>query len=218
MATNKPQESARRNATEHDSADANHAAFSRFTSAVNAGDDEAAETQCQQLTAADENLLMELARSTSRDERWWAFRALAECGTSQSVALLGEALSAPEAELRQVVALALGHLYQRAPTAVAPHLDRLAALLADPDGTVRQAAMMALSHCGDGAVTPLAAVLAAAHEGARTRAAQGLRHIATMPAAAILYRYLEDPNHLVKTHAYEALNEMGLLENVLVSL
>ncbi len=37
-----------------------------------------------------------------------------------------------------------------------------------------------------------------------------------MKAAAILYALLNDENHLVRAYAYEGLDEMGLLENVLV--
>jgi HEAT repeat protein len=43
-----------------------------------------------------------------------------------------------------------------------------------------------------------------------------LRKIATLKAAAILYALLNDENHLVRSYAYEGLDEMGLLENVLV--
>jgi HEAT repeat protein len=126
------------------------------------------------------------------------------------------ALNDTDPTVRAVVALALGHLYQRAPDAVRGVLDTLATHLADDDGAVRQAVADALALCGDDAVPALATILQTTHEGARTRAAYALRKIATLKAAPILYRCLNDPNYMVHTYAYEALDEMGLLENVLV--
>jgi HEAT repeat protein len=94
---------------------------------------------------------------------------------------------------------------------------RVAARLADDNGLVRQAAGDGLALCGDDAVPALAALLRQSqHPGARTRAAAALRKIATMRAAAVLYPLLNDANHLVRMYAYEGLDEMGLLENVLV--
>ncbi|MCB9148817.1 MAG: HEAT repeat domain-containing protein [Caldilineaceae bacterium] len=194
------------------------ALFAQFVQAISAGNDEQAEALCQQLTAADEASLTELLVASNLDARWWALRALALCGTAQSVVPVVASLDAAQNELRQVAALTLGHLYARAPEAVVPSLPRLVALLADADGAVRQAAMMALSMCNDDAVPLLAETLAGSHQGARTRAAQALRRIGSLPAAIVLYGYLEDANHLVRTHAYEALDEMGLLENILVTL
>jgi hypothetical protein len=43
-----------------------------------------------------------------------------------------------------------------------------------------------------------------------------LRKIATVPAARLMFQYLNDDNYLVHTYAYEGLDEMGLLENVLL--
>ncbi|MEZ4708585.1 MAG: HEAT repeat domain-containing protein [Caldilineaceae bacterium] len=192
--------------------------FPQFVKAVAAGDDDDAEALCQQLTAADEPKLIGLIADADLDMRWWALRALAQCGTAQSVAAIAVVLAAPQPELRQVATLTLGHIFQSAPERVSRQLPTLATLLRDEDGMVRQAAMMALSMCGDDAVAVLAEILAGSHQGARTRAAQALRRIGSMGAAAVLYRHLEDPNHLVRTHAYEALDEMGLLENILVTL
>jgi HEAT repeat protein len=67
-------------------------------------------------------------------------------------------------------------------------------------------------------VAVLANVLRGEHQGARTRAAYALSKLASMPAAIILYHYLNDSNYMVQTYAYETLDKMGLLENVLVTL
>jgi HEAT repeat protein len=81
---------------------------------------------------------------------------------------------------------------------------------------VRQAAADALALCGDDAVTTLATVLAGEEQGARTRAAYALRKIASLAAAAILFRCLNDANYMVHTYAYEGLDELGLLDNLLL--
>ena len=39
-----------------------------------------------------------------------------------------------------------------------------------------------------------------------------------MRSAGVLFRYLNDSNYLVRTYAYEGLDEMGLLDNVIVTL
>jgi HEAT repeat protein len=119
--------------------------------------------------------------------------------------------------VRAAAALALAHLHARDAASVTPWLDAVAGLLEDEEGYVRQAAADSLALCGDDGVPPLGSVLRySTHQGARTRAAGALRKIATMPAAAILYALLNDQNHLVRAYAYEGLDEMGLLENVLV--
>ncbi|NJN84188.1 MAG: hypothetical protein HC802_19195 [Caldilineaceae bacterium] len=111
---------------------------------------------------------------------------------------------------------ALGHLYTDYPCAVTDELPRMAELLADPDGLVRQSAVNGLSICGDAAVPALTLVLAAPHQGARTRATGALRRIGTMAAARVLFGLLNDENYLVRMYAHEGLDEMGLLENVLL--
>ena len=47
-------------------------------------------------------------------------------------------------------------------------------------------------------------------------AAAALRKIGTPATVPALFRCLNDPNYLVHTYAYEALDEMGLLETQLV--
>jgi HEAT repeat protein len=185
--------------------------------AVARRDDEEAERLAQMLTTADEPRLLELSASSSADERWWAVRGLALVGSSQSTAPVGQRLQDSDPTVRAAAALALAYLYKRYPAEVAPQLDAVASLLGDDEGYVRQTAADCLAICGDDAVGALGHVLRVSdHQGARTRAAGALRKIATMKAAAILYALLNDDNHLVRAYAYEGLDEMGLLENVLV--
>lgn len=180
-------------------------------------DDEESERHALLLTAADEPALLELLAGKNEDERWWAARGLALVGSEASVAPVAQGLQDEAAAVRAAAALALAQLYGRYPEDVAPQLAAAADLLADDEGYVRQTAADCLAQCGDAAVPALGHVLRfSTHQGARTRAAGALRKIATMKAAAILYALLNDENHLVRAYAYEGLDEMGLLENVLV--
>jgi HEAT repeat protein len=186
--------------------------------ALQQGNDERAEGAVQSLTANAEPALLAWLESADAERQWWAARALAHCGGAAAAPALAQGLAAHHPALRSVAAYALGHLHQRAPDAVRPLLPQLARLLTDSDGGVRQTAADALALCGDEAVPVLATVLQGDHEGARTRAAASLRKIATIQAAGVLYHCLNDPNYMVHTYAYETLDDMGLLENMLITL
>ncbi len=187
-----------------------------FLKAIAAGDDVQTEAAVAQLQPTAESALLHLLHTGNSDQRWWAVRALAHWGGDSSVNPLAGALIAADPQLRAAATVALGQLYARAPAVVTPVLAQVAARLADDEGYVRQAAADALAHCGNDAVPLLAQVLQGDHQGARSRATAALRKIATLPAAAVLYQQLNDPNYLVRVYAYEGLDEMGLLENVLL--
>ncbi len=189
--------------------------YERFLAAVARGDDERAEALAALLTPQDAPQLLELARSQDPDRRWWALRALARVGDADAVPLLGDALADPDPAIRAVAALALAQLCARAPEAVAPVLPGLARLLADDDGLVRQAAGDALARCGDLAAPLLVQALDSPEEGVRVRAAHALHRLRSVSTAPALFRHLDDPNPLVRHHVYEALDEMGLLNNLL---
>jgi HEAT repeat protein len=182
---------------------AGSAAVARLLAAVVAQDDDGAEAVVATLTAADEPALLRLLAHEDEDVQWWALRALGACGTSVAVAPLLTRLANPAPELRSV--------------ALMPHLPQLATLLADRDGMVRQVAADTLAQCGDRAIPALVDLLRfSTDQGARSRAAYALGKIRTMAAAPALYRCLNDPNYLVHTYAHEALEQMGLLENMLL--
>lgn len=188
-----------------------------WLAAVARQDDDEAERLTAALTPADEPTLLALANGADGEERWWAVRGLALVGGADCSTALVLRLQDRLPQVRAAAALALAHLHARQPAAVTAQLDAVAGLLEDDEGYVRQAAADSLAFCGDDGVPPLGSVLRySSHQGARTRAAAALRKIATMPAAAILYALLNDQNHLVRAYAYEGLDEMGLLENVLV--
>ncbi len=190
----------------------------QLLAAVAQRDDEDAERQALLLTAADEPALLALSAGSDSDERWWAVRGLALVGSTGSVPALAARLQDEDATVRAAATLALAHLHARFAAEVVPYLDVVAERLADEEGYVRQAAADCLALCGDNAVAALGHVLRVSeHQGARTRAAGALRKIATLKAAAILYALLNDDNHLVRSYAYEGLDEMGLLENILLA-
>ncbi len=188
----------------------------RFLAAAAAGADDQAEALVGQLSHRDVPGLVRWARTRSPDLRWWALRGLAQVGDGRAVPVLVAALEDPCSELRVVAARALARVYSRAPDAVRPHLARLADLLADPDGMARQAASDALAQIGPEAVDVLAQALASPEPARRARAAAALHRMGHRAAAGPLYGVLEDEHPLVRHHAHEALDELGLLNNLLL--
>lgn len=192
--------------------------FDQFLTAISADVDEVTELLATQLDATCEADLIDLAQSGDPDQRWWSVRSLACVGGSAAIPVLVDAAAAEESALRAAACLALGTLAARVGAAADAALPALAAHLADADGFVRQTAADGLVLCADAALPALAEVLAGSHQGARSRAAGALRKIASMKAAGLMYRYLNDANYLVHTYAYEGLDEMGLLENILLKV
>lgn len=189
----------------------------QLRAAIGASDDEAAERAVQSLKPIAEPLLLTWLDAADPEQRWWSARALAHCGGEAAIFALQRCLDDADPTLRSAAAFAIGHLAQRAPVAVEAALPALAARLADDDGAVRQVAADALTMCGAAAVPVLERVLQGQHEGARTRAAYALRKLALPATIPALFRCLNDANYVVHTYAYEALDEMGLLENMLVT-
>ncbi|MBI3960169.1 MAG: HEAT repeat domain-containing protein [Chloroflexi bacterium] len=190
--------------------------WERFRAAVAAGDDEKAKSLVALLSPADMPRLVELAEGGG-DGRWWAVRGLAAVGDAQALPVIVASLTDGDPAIRSVAALALAGLHQRHPEAVRHSLPRLVQLLADDDGLVRQSAADSLARCGDGAVDALADALNSPHEGVRVRAAAALHRIGTIAAAPPLYHHLEDNNPLVRHYAYETLDRLGLLTNLLLA-
>lgn len=189
--------------------------WERFFAAVIAGDDEQAEALVPLLSAADEPRLLAMAQSGD-ERRWWGVRGLAAVGGERAIPALVPFLADDDPALRSVVALALAELHQRYSDAVQPFLPRLAELLADDDGLVRQSVADSLAQCGDAAVDALGSALNSPHEGVRVRAATALHRIGTLKTAVPLYHHLEDANLLVRHYAFETLDKLGLLTNVLL--
>lgn len=191
--------------------------FERFTAAVAGGDDERAEALVALLQPTDEAALLEMARLGEGDQRWWALRALARCGSAEALPTLVAGLHDDDAEIRSVAVMALGALHARTAQAVQPALGQMATLLGDDEALVRQAAADGLARCGDDAVNTLAQALESEQAGVRVRAAHALHRIGTMAVAFPLYQHLNDPNPLVRHYAHETLDDLGLLANVLLT-
>ncbi len=196
----------------------------RFLAAVATGNDEASEAAVAKLSADAEPMLLSLLDDSSPahadpEQRWWVIRALGACGTVQSLPVLAAELKQADEALRAVAAMAVGAVIQRAPAAdeLQPHVKKLTELLADSRGLVRQVAADALAQCGNIAIPALVDLLRFAKEqSVRSRAAYALAKIGTMEAAAPLYHCLNDQNFLVHTYAQEALEKLGLLDNLLL--
>lgn len=191
--------------------------FERFLAAIASGDDERAEKLVHLLHGSDEPELLRLAESTDPEQRWWALRALAQVGSQAAAPILADALQDPDPAVRSVAVMALGTLFSRGADTKGPILPRMAALLSDDEGLVRQVAAEGLARCGDDAVPVLAEALSSPHDGIRVRAAYALHRIGTMATALPLYHHLNDPSPLVRHYAYETLDRLGLLTNVLLS-
>lgn len=191
-------------------------AYQTWLAAVRAGDDDRAEALVNRLASADGPALLVQLASNDADDRWWAVRGLAMHGPPAAAQPIAAACNDPDPSVRAAAAMALAVLAQRHPAAVEPHLGDLAARLADYDGLVRQAGADALARCGEMALPVLADVLQFGPQAARTRAAYALRKMGSRDAAALLYPLLDDPNPLIRTYAYEGLDDLGLLETVLL--
>jgi HEAT repeat protein len=189
----------------------------RFDAAAVAGQDAQAEALADLLTADDLPVLHHMLESGHMDRCWWGIRGLAKVGNADSIPQVVDQLHHADPAIRSAAAMALGEMHARHAQAVTPHLSQLVDLLADSDGLAGQAASNALALCGDDAVNVLAEALRSDLDSVRVRAAAALHRIGTPKAAIPLYRHLEDPNPLVRHHAYEALDDLGLLNNLLLS-
>ena len=221
-------------------------AFDEFHAAIQAGGDDQIEAARNRLTAGDVDDLLALARGDRSEARWWAVYALATATAApqaeRSTRLLIERLADEAAEVRAAATLAVAHLFERFPNAAASALAPLAERLRDDDGFVRQTAADSLARCGERSpglvVGVLRNVLATEHQGARGRAAHVLHKLAVhfspkaddlnkavegsfdqvvAQLAPPLFGALNDSNYLVHTHAHEALEALGLLDNVLLT-
>lgn len=188
----------------------------RLKDAISNQDDELAEKLVQRLIDDDEAALIELASAESGDYKWWAVRSLAHVGTPACITTVAENLECKDSAIRAACTLAIAHLYKRHPDEVRETIPALTAMLTDDDGLVRQSAADALAMCGNDAVEALGQVIDSLHDGARARAAYSLRKIATKEAAALLIPLLDDPNHLVRSYAYDGVEAAGAFDDLVI--
>jgi len=186
--------------------------LSNLRQAIATADDETSEaiTHALAVDSKATSLLLPLLKEEDSDTRWWAVRALAAAGDAEAVSPLIQALNDSDEPVRCAAALALAQL--RCDKAI----PALVVLLADESGWVRQSAADALALFGEAAAPMLVQALEDEPDGVRVRAAYALNKIHSMQAATPLFRALNDPNYLVRTYAYEALDGMGLLDVIMV--
>lgn len=175
--------------------------------AIRADDDVQAEEAALRVgTAGDAALplLEPWLRSTDRDRRWWAVRALAAIGTPKAAAALIAALDDPDPDVRACAVVGLATL--RPAEAVAP----LVARLSDPSAYVARLAADALARIGTPAVPALIAALEKGDVATRAGAARALWVIRPEEAIPALCAALDDPSALVSYYAEDALEQMGV--------
>jgi HEAT repeat protein len=186
--------------------------------AITTGDDVATERAAQACAGQIALLpaLRPLLAAADANRRWWAVRTLALIGGEEALPLLVERLADEDEATRCVAALGLGQLHEE-PAALAT-IPALCAILADPSGWVRDSAADGLTLMGEPAVPALVEAMTDSRDGVRVRAASALRRIKSHQPIALgaLFRALNDPNYLVHQHAYQALDSMGLLDNLIV--
>ena len=200
--------------------------------AVASGDDEKAEETARACTGHPRLLpaLRPLLADADDDRRWWAVRTLSLIGSAHAGLLLVDKLVDRDPAVQCAAALGLGELRF---TAAVPEL---VGRLADPNGWVRDCASDALAMIGEAAIPTLVEAIrppgdGGPPDGVRVRAAAALRRIALVggkPASALdihsprgqaigaLFRGLQDPNYLVHEHSHDALERLGLLDNLIV--
>jgi HEAT repeat protein len=198
-------------------------------SAIATGDDAATEVASRALAGRRSLVpaLRPLLTDVDPDRRWWAVRTLALIGGEDAARLIVERLADSDEATRCAAALGLGQLrYSQAAPA-------LIARLADHGGWVRDSAADALAMLGEAAIAALVEALADHRDGVRVRAASALRRILLapaqeagansetartyIPAINALFGALNDPNRLVRHHAQQTLDRLGLLETVWVA-
>ncbi|MDD5468502.1 MAG: HEAT repeat domain-containing protein [Anaerolineales bacterium] len=178
--------------------------LSQLLAAIQAGDDELAESLASRLGSIPTDDLQTLLRDANPDRRWWGVRLLAESADPQAVSLLAEALADPDPTVGQCAALALR---QRPAEAAIPSL---IAALASANPLLARLAADALAAIGQPAVPSLLAVLEGSAPVARLEATRALALIADPKAIPALYRLLGEDSQLVEYWANEGLERMGV--------
>jgi HEAT repeat protein len=154
--------------------------------------------------------LAALLEADDADSRWWAARALAEVGGEVAVEPLAGALGDLDSDVRACAALALGQMGADLGRRATTFARSLAACLGDESAFVASIAADALSMIGEPAVEALTGMLEAESSHARLLAVRALGRIKDPSAVEPLLGLLEDPSYLVRYHAQEALEALGV--------
>lgn len=178
--------------------------------AIGAGDDEASELLVGALVQQDDafSLVRLLLEHASGDVRLWAIRVCALLGTQEARVTLARRLDDADDPVVCAAALALGHL-----EAIGA-IDKLIQLLGHESAWVQRTAAQALTLMKDAAVPQLVATLKEGSDAARVQAAYALSRLLSDVATEALFQALNDPSHLVRVYAHQALDDMGMFDIV----
>jgi HEAT repeat protein len=179
---------------------------------LTSGDEERAEAAVMPLTGMGEDaipVLLELARSSDVDSRWWGLRVLAASPLLRSEWLV-PFLSDPAPEVRQCAALGLAAKPDQ--SAVEP----LVRALSDEDSMVATLAANALVKTGSMAVPPLIEAVkrppdaASGSQSCRIHALRALAEIRDHRAIPIMMQVMQEDSALLQHWAQEGLERLGL--------
>jgi len=171
------------------------------------GDETRAEKAVPALVELGEDVipaLMDLARSTNVDSRWWAVRTLAQSPLLRTEWLVPFLMNDPAPEVRQCAALGLG--IKADESAINP----LVHALSDADPMVGNLAVNSLVKIGQAGVPALIDCVKSDSQSARIGALRALAEIRDHRAIPIMMQVMEEDSVLLQHWAKEGLERLGL--------
>ncbi len=164
---------------------------------------EAAIPQLIELDAAAIPALLDLAKSSDVDSRWWALRALASTPHSRTEWLV-PFLSDPAPEIRQCAALGLAIKPDESAT------ESLIHVLSDEDSMVGSLAANALIKIGSAAVPSLIEAVKKGAQAQRIHALRALAEIRDHRAIPVMMQVMQEDSALLQHWAQEGLERLGM--------
>jgi len=164
---------------------------------------EAAIPQLIEMDAAAIPALLDLAKSSDVDARWWALRALASTPHSRTEWLV-PFLNDPAPEVRQCAALGLAIKPDESAT------ESLIHALSDEDSMVGSLAANALIKIGSAAVPSLIEAVKRGPQAQRIHALRALAEIRDHRAIPVMMQVMQEDSALLQHWAQEGLERLGL--------
>ena len=181
-------------------------ALERLLDDLISGDEARAEAAVPQLIELDADAipaLLDLAKSSDVDSRWWALRALASTPHSRTEWLV-PFLSDPAPEIRQCAALGLAIKPDESAT------ESLIHVLSDEDSMVGSLAVNALIKIGSAAVPSLIEAVKKGAQAGRIHALRALAEIRDHRAIPVMMQVMQEDSALLQHWAQEGLERLGL--------
>jgi HEAT repeat protein len=179
----------------------------KLLSDLTSGDEQRGQSAVEGLTDSDPSVLtplLNLAKSTDPDHRWWAVCALGKSPHTRTVDLI-PFLNDSDPEVRQAAALGLcSHVDEIA-------LPALVGSLSDPDHMTASLAANALVKIGGAAVPFLLEVMSeSTTQGTRILALRALAEIKDHRAIPMMLKTIQEDSALLQHWAREGLERLGL--------